>query len=203
MADAGERGAAEDGGVVDLITARSAVTVLILSLGGCQRHDPGTILAEKCAFVARYISYLRGGNTNLVFSTFQEQVGNRNGDAPEDVRAVGPSGAPRDLMLQLTRQHGVSALAVCLTLAAGLRSKGVRVGPQAVARSLEAGGRSAYSPPVVGVSLPALSDDGNEALLESSYVFGIEGAGSGGLIYFRRDSSGKWSVVSTSQLWVS
>lgn len=204
VADMGECSVPEDSEVI-VIYLRPAAILMSVLLSGCQHRDARSVLADKCAFASRYVAHVQGqGTKKVVFSTFPERIGESADIGGWDgSTTIGPVRPPRELIVQLIGQHGISALVSCPMLTARLRAKGMGVGQKAVAQSLDAGGGAAYTPPVVGVSLPSLSDDGNEAVLASSYVFGIEGAGSGDLIYFRRDSSGKWAVVSSSRLWVS
>jgi hypothetical protein len=100
-----------------------------------------------------------------------------------------------------TRAENV--IARCPGLAERMRKAGIQMGSaavDAVVSSVDASGE--YSAEIVTLSLPAVSRDGQSAVMAADRVTAGE-AGGGVIYHLRRRDDGGWRVVDWAGTWIS
>jgi hypothetical protein len=103
---------------------------------------------------------------------------------------------PKSLFDRLEAAPESSALLTCPGLSRQAHALGFETGNGAERTAMrDALGRPirVYRSEIVGMSLPVLSADANEALVSYGTSRGL--VGYSGIIYLRRDSTGRWSVA--------
>ena len=107
-------------------------------------------------------------------------------------------------MVVFAAQKPVAAITVCRNAVKYLDDRGIQHGKAAVdALTNSPAWRSLDNKTMlVGIALPVVSRDGNDALVEISNSIGIT-AGAGGVWHLRRQSDGKWVTVGTARGWIA
>lgn len=111
------------------------------------------------------------------------------------------AGPPDELISGLRASAGVSAIKHCANVRKLLDSKGIRYGEGAVNSGSSSNG-ALFKSAILGISLPVISKDGNEAVLVESFSAGML-LGRGNVTYLKRQPDGKWKVIGEAMLWVS
>ena len=111
--------------------------------------------------------------------------------------------APPDSLLQLYLSRAAnSPLEACPSLTRILDRRGVAYGPQAESRRQRESGAAGGAADALIVSLPAVSEDGQEAIVDIGRTCpGL--CGYGMFVYFRRDGQGQWQRAGYSRGWIS
>jgi hypothetical protein len=152
----------------------------------------------------------RQRDTLLVFSDEPDRFEMR---ATRDDRWHNASGAGEieipslDLSAKFIAQGGASALRHCRSVRNFLTDQHIPYGPGAVKRARGSVAGPGISGPVfdaeiVGLTVPAVSEDGTQALLSSGSDSGVHMA-SGNYYYLRPDDDGIWRVRSVVMRWMS
>lgn len=105
------------------------------------------------------------------------------------------------LMSKLELQGDKSAISRCPAIRGLLTERHIPFGDEAMKTAM-GDKRAEYSASLESVSLPALSHDGQSALIATSWVKGAT-EGEGYIELMRRQPSGEWIVVSRAVTWVS
>lgn len=119
-------------------------------------------------------------------------------------RFVGPEtpSPPARLLSSLNNHVEVSAVASCSEVRSFLKSQDVPFDRRSVKSGYRLKQNLESRALVLAASLPALSDDGRQALFMNAMRCGGR-CGVGELVHVSRDRTGKWRLVRQYTLWVS
>jgi hypothetical protein len=109
---------------------------------------------------------------------------------------------PEQLTSQLDNIADLGAVSECAEVQKSLKKKRIRFDDRAIAWGSHENDDLETRAIILGVSLPALSADGKEALFLSFMYCGGRCADSS-IKHVKRDTEGKWSLVRDYGLWVS
>ncbi|MDG5495517.1 hypothetical protein [Niveispirillum sp. BGYR6] len=188
-----------------------ALSVLLLSgfSAAAAENVPAAQPSLGCALAESYLlSFPVVQNGGPVVFSEDDQDGPRE-DGRLEWRDMGAKGAepkpiagPSDeLISSLRASGGASAIKHCANVRKLLDSKGIRYGEDAVNSGSSSSG-ALFKSAILGISLPVISKDGNEAVLVESFSAGML-LGRGNVTYLKRQPDGTWKVVGEAMLWVS
>jgi hypothetical protein len=185
----------------NLVFAVAAIMAITLPREGSAAAPAAS--AAQCeaasAFAETVATQFRGHP--MVFNTAAFFLGSplaeSNWSRASDGRSVpGPSSA---LLQALT---STSAVTVCPGLRAWLRAMHIPFGEGAVRGASRNTRHGPFRAPILTFSLPAVSADGQQAVLGESVYFGPL-AGEASLVHLQRNAAGRWEIVSRNRLYVS
>jgi hypothetical protein len=190
---------------------RSLLALSVLLLSACGTGAVGSIQAAQpspgCAFAESYIasfpSVQNGGR--IVFTDADERLP----DHPSrgewmtslDEKPQPAPAPPTALLDDLKANAGISAVRVCANVRALLDRHAIPYGSDAAYMATRGGG-DLFGAAVLGVSLPSVSSDSNEAVLVTSMRAGPL-FGGGSIEYLKRTRGGKWNVFGVLEIWAS
>jgi len=145
--------------------------------------------------------YLTDSGRKLYLTTEPVQALALDETAPTELRNQFQLDPFYPLYRELAKLDGVDPQTECPSLRTFLGSDGVRERfttkkPQRTPNSDE------WDAVFVGISMPAVSADGREAIMLSSQTFGLL-AGSGSEVYLRKNGRGEWVVKYEAGTWIS
>ncbi|MQP65785.1 hypothetical protein GE253_10575 [Niveispirillum sp. SYP-B3756] len=188
-----------------------ALSVLLLPALSAAAADnvPAAQPSPACALAETYLlSFPVVQNGGPVVFSEEDQGGPRE-DGRLEWRDMGAEGAepkpiagpPNELISGLRAGGGASAIKHCANVRKLLDSKGIRYGEDAVNSGSSSNG-ALFKSAILGISLPVISKDGNEAVLVESFSAGML-LGRGNVTYLKRQADGKWQAIGEAMLWVS
>ena len=181
--------------------------ILVASLSGAPAYgsDSGVTDDPACSVAAAHISGILTHSRDelLVFSDTRQRVPT----GPLSTNWSGTSHLAHSraaLISRLQSLGGESAVSRCARVRSLLEKQNVPYGPNGVA-SARSGSQGSlatpYSRTIVTVSLPAVNDRGNEAIV----IVGITAgpfAGGGWLHHLTKSRAGNWTVSASKPLWL-
>lgn len=191
--------------------ALTAVSALIAAplLCSAQAAPADDALSIRCAAAIDVVAELtkEKGRLPLVFSDSDEMMlGGLPATPWRKVGAKGETIQPLPALLSRFDKMGSrpSAVKQCATVRAYLDQRKIAYAKAAVKRAVGNGRKSdrEYTARIVGLSLPEVSEDGNDAIvIFSSVLAPLDGIGYA--LYLRRGADGHWANIGFSQLWIS
>lgn len=114
----------------------------------------------------------------------------------------GPKGPSLAMANAYLAARPISAVTACPKVRAYLDSVKVGYGADGVRKAQQDGAGDLLGAMIIQLSLPVLSPDGREAILDMSYVFQRSRGGGGGKTYYWREPAGAWHAGELEQ-WLS
>lgn len=112
----------------------------------------------------------------------------------------GPKGPSSAMAQAYLSAKPVSAVTACPKVRAYLDSQKVGYGPEGIRQAEREAGRDPLGAMIIRLSLPVLSPDGREAIMDMSYDFRT--GGGGGKTYYWREPAGGWHAGDLER-WLS
>lgn len=187
---------------------KTVIAILALALApGAARHEPAPLAAgteEQCAVALGYVQTIlaKVANRNIVFTDQPEFVPSLPTRA-EWYDSTAKQWVPAPAAELVASASAESAVATCGSVQAWLRGKGIRYGEAAVesaTRGIPWNGT--YRAVILGLSLPAISADHQEAVMVTSSYSGPLGGG-GNMLHLKRTPEGVWKQAATVGLYIS
>lgn len=111
------------------------------------------------------------------------------------------SGKPStDLIRKFHQQRGISAVEECPLLKSYLNQSKVDFGLEAILKAANDSSKSDFL--ILSVALPAVSDDGKEAVLSNGQT-GVHGGGGGWMTALSLDQDGHWEATYVAPTWIA
>ena len=188
-----------------------AVTALIAAtLGGLALHrgtEPERASDDRCAVVIAFLKstlddeYVAADGRKLFLTIERARFALPLDDsAPTELREEVRRDPLYPLYLELADLDGVDPRTRCRSLNAFLKSDGVR--QRFTTLQPKRTSKDEWDAIYLSVSMPAVSEDGQEAIMLSGMTFAPL-AGGGSEIYLRKDKRGEWRIKYERSTWIS